>query len=67
MAKPRSSFSFVLDFAMNSFAEASDGGATRLDSVAVRPESISHFASVGRSSSRTPRSRTRSPTRMESP
>jgi hypothetical protein len=36
-------------------------------SVAMRPGSISHFASVGRSSSRTPRSRTCSPTRIESP
>jgi hypothetical protein len=52
---------------MFSFAVASDGGATRLDCVAMRPGSISHFASVGRSSSRTPRSRTRSPTRIESP
>ena len=67
MAKPRSSFSFALDVVMNSFAEASDGGTTRFFIVAVRPGSISHFASVGRSSSRTPRSRTRSPTRIESP
>jgi hypothetical protein len=67
MAKPRSSFSFALHFAMLSFAAASDGGATQLDTVAMRPGSISHFASVGRSSSRTPRSRTRSPTRIESP
>jgi hypothetical protein len=67
MAKPRSSFSFALDLAMCSFAAASDGGATQFDSVAMRPGSISHFASVGTSSSRTPRSRTRSPTRIESP
>jgi hypothetical protein len=37
------------------------------DSVVMRPGSISHFASVGRSLSRTPCSRTRSPTRIESP
>jgi hypothetical protein len=67
MAKPRSSFSFALHFATRSFAEASDGGATQLDSVAIRPGSISHFASVGRSSSRVPRNRTRSPARIESP
>jgi len=67
MAKPTSSVSFALHFAMSSFAAASDGGATWLDSVVMRPGSISHFASVGRSSSRTPRSRTRSPTRIESP
>ena len=67
MAKPRSSSSFALHFAMRSLAAASDGGATQLDSVAIRPGSISHFASAGRSSSRTPRSRTRSPTRIESP
>ncbi len=67
MAKPRSSFSFALHFAMRSLAAASDGGATLFVSVVMRPGSISHFASVGRSSSRTPRSRTRSPTRIESP
>jgi len=67
MAKPRSSVSFALDLAMCSFAAASDGGATQAVSVAMRPGSISHRASVGRSSSRTPRSRTRSPTRIESP
>ena len=67
MAKPRSSFSFALHFAMRSLAAASDDGATLFDSVVRRPGSISHFASVGRSSSRTPRSRTRSPTRIESP
>ena len=44
IAKPRSSFSFALHFAMRSFAAASDGGATQLDSVAIRPGSISHFA-----------------------
>ena len=42
-------------------AEASDGGATQLDSVAMRPGSISHSASVGRSSSRTPRQRRTGP------
>ena len=67
MAKPRSSLSFSLHFAMRSFAAASDGGATQLDSVVMRPGSISHNASTGRSSSRTPRSRTRSPARIESP
>ena len=67
MANPRSSLSFALHFAMRSFAAASDDGATQLDSVAMRPGSISHFASVGRSPSRTPRSRTRWPARIESP
>ena len=37
MAKPRSSFSFALHFAMSSFAAASDGGATQFDSVVIRP------------------------------
>jgi hypothetical protein len=46
MAKPRSPSWFALDFAMNSFAEASDGGTTRFFNVAVRPGSISHCASV---------------------
>jgi hypothetical protein len=67
MAKPSSSSSFVLRFATRSFAAASDGGATQFDSVIRRPGSISHLASAGRSSSRTPRNRTRSPTSIESP
>jgi hypothetical protein len=58
MAKPRSSFSFALHFAMRSFAAASDGRATQFDSVVMRPGSISHFANADRSSSRTRRSRT---------
>ena len=59
MAKPRSSFWFALHFAMRSFAAASDGGATQLGSVAMRPGSISHCARVGRPSSRTPHQRRR--------
>ena len=43
MAKPRLSFWFALHFAICSFAAASDGGATQLDSVVMRPGSISHF------------------------
>ncbi len=67
IAKPALSLSLAHHLAMRSFAAASDGGTIQFDSVAIRAGSIFQRARRGRSSSRTPRRRTRPPTSNRSP